>query len=152
MGWFLYDNGLRHEGVNYYFAKPTLFQEILQVKTSQHGMIQQLQRYCCSVIKSQILKQKILYGRLQWNSICLKRDSVVSYLSINYGMIALSKSMKHSFSQTIFYMLNLTQCQPMEKILYFLCSSFLVNLCMDEVCPVNKPHQINVVNAWLEQS
>ena len=39
MGWFLYDNGLRHEGVNYHFAKPTLVQEILQVKTSQHGMI-----------------------------------------------------------------------------------------------------------------
>ena len=129
MGWFLYDNGLRHEGVNYYFAKPTLFQEILQVKTSQHGMIQQLQRYCCSVIKSQILKEKILYGRLQWNSICLKRDSVVSYLSRNYGMIALSKSMKLIFLEYFLYVKSNLVSAYGENFIFFMFIIFRQPLC-----------------------
>ena len=129
MGWFLYDNGLRHEGVNYYFAKPTLFQEILQVKTSQHGMIQQLQRYCCSVIKSQILKEKILYGRLQWNSICLKRDSVVSYLSRNYGMIALSKSMKLIFLEYFLYVKSNLVSAYGENFIFFMFIIFSQSLC-----------------------
>ena len=129
MGWFLYDNGLRHEGVNYHFAKPTLFQEILQVKTSQHGMIQQLQRYCCSVIKSQILKEKILYGRLQWNSICIKRDSVVSYLSRNYGMIALSKSMKLIFLEYFLYVKSNLVSAYGENFIFFMFISFRQPLC-----------------------